>query len=796
MMSSSTKHSHGLVTTSRDMGHVLGQGKGPTQQQNLIQDKYKVGHPFGQPYLDTNCELKQNARTEKAIQSNQSKSSEHDRKSWHEHKTCNDDELVKHMSNLPGFLQQVEKKNSIQEKALNFGVLDWKRLEKWKYNERMPGKYPKKASSTSSNSFCSTSGTPKTSSNLKKLPSSHGVNPSSLYSGKQPISHSSRFSSPQRQPLPYQSSHLNSSKEEKNVIHHKEEKYVGGIKSREKETCNQEFQVAQSRPMDKQQDNFHKKMKFYKNSGCKTNLDNDKKKDTKKEMMSEKEASSPEKVNGLGRKSETRLVDKVNSTDSKNVVFLEPEHFSRSSHFKSRASVDGKLSEAIENRLSDCFSPLELDLSEFSDDIPHSCPLPSGATLDTESTLEPHNLVTSQAIDLNICTSARPSLSDEASDKTQSGVRGRPPSPTRRFSFNLGRMSRSFSFKESSAIPQLSSQYTAFKSGPVCPEVSPSIDNPERDKANPNSRARSSPLRRLLDPLLKYKGAQSSESIRPPNKSLHSTSFQALMQLTLKNGLPFFKFVVDNSSDMLAAVVKKLPTSGKSDSCLTFVFYSVHEVRKKSMNWMNQGSKSKSCSLGYNIVGQMKISSSYARECVLYEVDEQKPEFVPSKEIAAIVVKKAIERVNNMVVVLPGGVHGIPVKGKPSSLINRWRSNGSCDCGGWDIGCKLRILNDNNKSSSSSATDRFSLYMQGEEGKSKPIFSLEPFNNEFYSIELDTSMSLLEAFATCVAYLTCRNFSEILDTKDSDNMKKPADLQGQVPAKYMTCPPASPVGRI
>ncbi|KAL0333243.1 UNVERIFIED_CONTAM: hypothetical protein Sangu_1480500 [Sesamum angustifolium] len=112
------------------------------------------------------------------------------------HKTCTDDEIVKYMSNLPRFLQQVEKENSIQEKALNFGVLDWKRLETWKYNERMPGMYDKKTSSSFSNS--STSGPPKMGPNLGRQPSANGVNPSSLSSGKQRMPHGSPFSSPQR----------------------------------------------------------------------------------------------------------------------------------------------------------------------------------------------------------------------------------------------------------------------------------------------------------------------------------------------------------------------------------------------------------------------------------------------------------------------------------------------------------------------------------------------------------------------------------------------------------------------
>lgn len=52
-------------------------------------------------------------------------------------------------------------------------------------------------------------------------------------------------------------------------------------------------------------------------------------------------------------------------------------------------------------------------------------------------------------------------------------------------------------------------------------------------------------------------------------------------------------------------------------------------------------------------------------------------------------------------VVVSAGFHGGPISriGGPSSLIERWRSGGHCDCGGWDIGCPLTVLNNNNNNS-------------------------------------------------------------------------------------------------
>ena len=48
----------------------------------------------------------------------------------------------------------------------------------------------------------------------------------------------------------------------------------------------------------------------------------------------------------------------------------------------------------------------------------------------------------------------------------------------------------------------------------------------------------------------------------------------------------------------------------------------------------------------------------------------------------------------SMSILVPAGFHGGPRArhGGPSSLIDRWRSGGCCDCGGWDEGCPLTVL--------------------------------------------------------------------------------------------------------
>lgn len=911
-MPSSMKLGSISVETSGDMEHVLGQERSSGQQKSvdvvrektpspliekatLFQGKHRVRHSFSQPYLDRGFESTENASAEKV----KSRSSGNERKPQLGGRVCDDNELVKHMSNLPGFLQQVEKEKTIQGKALSFGVLDWKRLEKWKYTERMPGRLSKKTF-PSGDSFVSASGLPKVTPNLRKQPPSHSRYPSLSYSDKQQAANDLHFSSPQ-QPPP-QSLYLKSSKDERNGSYRKEEEYVECLKSKGKETCNQKYPTAESIKIGRQQYHFQQTGKFSDQIHSEANAYKSKR-NPRKEMMSERDASSskqekhknallsPNKVSDQGKKStisfdEVKLTSECSPADPQNILLLMPNDAQKkicsgsSQISESRASLDVRLPAATQNRFSDFCSPQELYSGEYSVDIPHSCPL-------TSSAVDPYKLSASSATDSDICPNAdsvtsisseakisdsdvseetvRPSIFGEASNRKQVGVgeqpavKGRSPSPTRRFSFNLGRMTRSFSFKESSGVPQLSSAYTTVKSGPVRPEAATSMDNFERDQANASNRSRSSPLRRLLDPLLKHK--TSSDTARPLNGSLRSTTasptgtkglpqdrkpevstFQALLQLTFKNGLPFFRLVVENSKDMLAAAVKRLPTSEKIDPCMIYSFYSVHEIKKKSMNWISPGSKSKSCSLGYSIIGQMKISNFYhpkvkrgnpgecdARECVLYgvdpgQVDKQMLAFVPNKEIAAIVVKNprmpvgrrfpglvspvTKENSNSTVVILPGAVHGIPIKGAPSSLISRWRSGGMCDCGGWDVGCKLQILADSGEESLPSSIDHVNLFIEGAEQKSRPVLSLKRFSDEFYSIELDASISLLEAFATSVAYLTTQKIPEIIDAKSqseaehvvganagSDKRRTPS-FQEQAPARYFTCPPLSPVGRI
>ncbi|KAL1804705.1 hypothetical protein ACET3Z_027773 [Daucus carota] len=488
---------------------------------------------------------------------------------------------------------------------------------------------------------------------------------------------------------------------------------------------------------------------------------------------------------------------------------------------------------------------------------------------------------------LSLKNSARFSLSSSTAETPrifdhyvaeQPNTGGRHLSPSRRFSFSSRpKISRSLDFKEAFSGPQLSS-YATVKSKPAGLRSSAGLDKFNQHNVSSSNRARSSPLRRLLDPLLRPRVVNSAETVKPSeekstsaslkpvtasellqNQKHESSNVQALLQLTRKNGLPLFKLVVENGTDILAAAVKQLPAPGDDASSLIYALYSVHEIKNKNGGWMSQGSRGKRSSFGYNVIGQMKVSNSspldysgcnvnyqfMSRECVLYSVEIEQgnkdmPELKPSKELAAILIKNPYQKDKNgkqgndnlcseerstepflenacngretgdssSTTVILGGVHGLPDKVMPSpSLV--WRYGGSCDCGGWDVGCKLQILTtqDQKRNSrlSSSCCTGLDLFFKGGHHVKRPCFSLAPFKTGVYSVEFDSSISLLQSFFISVAFLSCQKQNEIfegmLDSNTStepkiDAMKFPTALQKDISAKYVTKPPASPVGRV
>lgn len=151
------------------------------------------------------------------------------------------------MLKLPGFLRKVEKEKRVQEKALNFGVLDWKQLEKRKFNEYVPAKCHHKASSSSRGYIYMTTGHPKMGPYLKKqCPSNGFLNPCVVSMGRHPIPYYC-FSSPHKKPPTAHISSSSSTTKVRNEIQVRNEHFCEGGKT---EMCDQEYQDAQSGSID------------------------------------------------------------------------------------------------------------------------------------------------------------------------------------------------------------------------------------------------------------------------------------------------------------------------------------------------------------------------------------------------------------------------------------------------------------------------------------------------------------------------------------------------------------------
>ncbi|TKY65932.1 dentin sialophosphoprotein isoform X1 [Spatholobus suberectus] len=594
-----------------------------------------------------------------------------------------------------------------------------------------------------------------------------------------------------------------------------------------------------------------------------------------------------------------------------NIVLLRPRRVLQSKsgdyfqHSQSRTSYDEDFSESSRSSLSYISLPEEVYTEDVHAEIPHSSALPSVTELASSSETLQYNINTDPDIDRSSVVSKKPSCSNnlsslqsedtstekdmldikvrnqcafsnmlESQDHETAELTAQNPSSNRRLSFSLNQFG-SFSFKEGS-IPKLSSMYVSAKSGPVSPESSACLDDHSKGKVKGHNRTRSSPLLRLLDPIWKHKasnihhsdehsvtskGSMDSTSLRTinlPDEKSKESSIQALLQLKIRNGAPLFKFVLNSERKVLAATMKSLALPEKDDVDCYFTFYLVNEIKKKSGKWKSQWSKEKNCGYVYNIVGQMKVSSSKTtessnenskRESVVKEyvlmgvevdqLDQEPPKFFMSKELAAVVIEIPCGNIShegllyshnlprkrclkcladekcfcssqendiygNITVILPGGVHSSPNTGEPSPLIHRWKLGGLCDCGGWDVGCKLLVLSNQNLSSNIPRSfEKFHLFVQEGTEQDTPLFTLVPFKDEFYSVEFNSTVNHLQAFFISVAILSSQKLPSSLEMNNMQEAinkefcsKNNNELQGKAPLNYNPIPPYSPADRV
>ncbi|GMI95896.1 hypothetical protein like AT2G33360 [Hibiscus trionum] len=115
----------------------------------------------------------------------------------------------------------------------------------------------------------------------------------------------------------------------------------------------------------------------------------------------------------------------------------------------------------------------------------------------------------------------------------------------------------------------------------------------------------------------------------------------------------------------------------------------------------------------------------------------------------------------SMDILVPAGIHGGPRirNGGPSSLLERWRSGGHCDCGGWDSGCPLTVLKARSSkerglspSETSVSCKLFDFFIQGSEHNS-PALSISNVHDGLHFIHFQPTLSALQSFSIAVAYI-------------------------------------------
>ncbi|XP_047156771.1 uncharacterized protein LOC124827701 [Vigna umbellata] len=835
------------------------------------------------------------------------------------------DELVKYMSSLPGFLKRSDGGESIQGKALNVGVLDWSKLEKWKSKQTHT-----KAEASNFTSFNSSEeGLPTaatTSSTIsvchnRKLDGKKGLD-----SSRNKVSYKEDFAINSKMSAQNVKQYLHSEIKTKTIG----EELGMSITSLQRVKVNGCDEITSAVGSSASKSRHHGIPVVSNENSSGRNIEDEmrmqglhphslKKKERNLKPSSDKGFSSLESKNkGVLFRSQkqtssssSELKNKMNQwhesdidADHKqshrmsgNIVLLRPRKILQLKsedcfqNSQSRTSSDEDIAESSRSSLS-YMSIQDVYTEDLHSEIPHSV-----AELVSSETLQQSNT------DLDIGRSSgvykkascsNNTLSFQSQDtciekdvldnklKNQCAFSNvlesrdhEIPQPTpmnssssRRLSLSLSRIGRSFSFKEGS-IPKVSSMHVSSKSGSVTPESSVCLENHTKYKVKGHNRTRSSPLLRLLDPILKHKTSSihysdeqsvtskgnidsiSLRTINLPDEKSKESSFQALLQLTIRNGVPLFKFVINSERKVLAATTKSLALQEKDDLDCYFTFYVVNEMKKKSGKWMSHWSKEKNCGYAYNMVGKMRVSSSkiaesnnekskregVVKEYVLMgveveQLDRETPQFFMSKELAAVVTETPCEKINHegclkcladekcfcraqendiygsIKVILPGGVHSSPNTGKPSPLIQRWKLGGSCDCGGWDVGCKLLVLSNQNMSSniprsSKSYPERFHLFVQEGAEENTPIFTLLPLKDGLYSVEYSSTINHLQAFFVSVivlgnqklqSSLEMNNIQEAIDKGFSS--KNNHEVQGKAALYYNPIPPYSPADRV
>ncbi|XP_068636156.1 uncharacterized protein [Aristolochia californica] len=792
------------------------------------------------------------------------------------------EELVKYMSNLPVYLQRAEVGDNIQGKALNFGVLDWGRLEKWKSEQRSGPLEGGSASSASSSRASLRGGNANSASSSQSSPSS-----TTTTARGEDVANGS---SSQRRKTSTLKDHLTKPAKE------------GRAPASDRRTMPPKTVM---KPSGK--DRLEIKLE----NGARETLNSkfvsrNEEKPSKPRSSSNSEDPVKEKRKARGGEFKSRAEPSVEQSRSPLNSGFEGRHDPRSS-ISARSREEAKLEcsttdygrtvEAKRHSFTDDFDFLS---AELCSDIPYSCPLPcelQGSKWPDIDLSTPVGVEVVRILSNNRCSFSNSDEKQTAQSKDEDEDELQNESLSESLKQRIAESAVVPSAKLTAGCDRLSGSFNSVQTPTArssnttthCDKNGFSAIDSHRSKPNVTGRSRQSPLRRIIEQVLKPKSSRLDElptngskfgdakELRPedrpvpalglrksftssqslkrnlnlttgiPDEKGNKSTMNALVEITDNGGLPLLTFIPDEGTDILAAKMRKILASGKDDDFeWIYTFYTVREVKKKGVGWINQGRKDRK--YVPNIVGQMKISASqcpklngkdsqavvWTKEFVLFgaelgEAAHEALDFLPNNELAAIIITSQKPRPQNthdsdvtecqkppsITVIIPNGVHSLPAsEGVPAPLIDRWRSGGSCDCGGWDVGCTLAALTNDACQSSSlphasltpEDTRLADLFVQGGPPETRHAFSLAAFKEDLYSAEFSAFISPVQAFSICVAILhdqkpvslpeVCHPVEKVsVEAVVTERAEKTAQSLGEAPGRYVPYPPHSPVGR-
>ncbi|XP_020593836.1 uncharacterized protein LOC110033980 isoform X2 [Phalaenopsis equestris] len=668
----------------------------------------------------------------------------------HRRKFSEAEEIVKYMSSIPSYLQLEEKGSyNIQEKVLNVGVLDWRRLQEWADHEKQL--FANKRNDSPSISNVSTfSSSPFSSRSDASLPPPERKQ-SSTFSRISNLANSEEKD--QRKVRRKDSSKkITKSQEAADII--------GSIPADSKGSANfallfgnESTKVARLNELEKFQISFEQE-------SCRSHLNED----------------------GDGPKNRRKHLEEI---IARSIL-----------SFDAALTDQGNMKNVKSGRLSGKFS-LPPRSSAPSSDTHREESLEVDKKTSFERELSP---IVLPRVDLKgRSESPLKSIADDPNEIISRCSSRNRRSPMRLF-FDQPRKSTS-SVCSVSDISDTAAARSSIR-GRRSPVKQVLLD-PDASVSRSNSRGRRSPLRQMLESPRKSSSTSVNSSQRLPQESCgavdpipSSLTRQALLKLCWRNGLPLLMFSSSDDSILVAMMHKQ----GNPDLNICDCVYEIHtamavEVKKKNGAWLSQGTKSKKPEFSCKFAAELIISNServsfdlkhrsFIRELVLLG-DELVPSSSSSNqnhvdatnpssrtELAAIVVESSHQKLCSprIVAILPSGVHGFSNTREPSKLIEKWESRGACDCGGWDEGCALTILTNhsqqmNNISKSVNecgatvdhGTGGFDLFTEGDARKGKPSFSMVSFKDDMFTVEFKASIPLLQAFAISIAMLHDQN---------------------------------------